>query len=82
MPTKPLLRPAILLAAALSMTSGCAGLSEADLEYRDYQRAEFKNRFLDERSRCQQRGGRIYVDAKQTLRRDGIPNPGDRYFCA
>jgi hypothetical protein len=82
MPGTTCLRLAILLAAALSTTTGCATLSNAELEYRDYQRAEFRNQFLDERTRCQQRGGRIYVDAKQTLGRDGIPKRGDRYFCA
>lgn len=71
----------ILLAAALTATGGCASLTDAELERRDYRRADFRNRFIEERARCFAHGGRIYVSAGQTLGRDGIPKPGDRYFC-
>ena len=72
----------ILVACHLSMAGGCAGMSEIDAEHRDYSRADFRNRFIEERSRCHSMGGRIYVNASQTLGRDGIPKRGDRYICA
>lgn len=75
-------RLGLLLAAALLSAGGCATLSEADLERRDYRRSDFRNQFIDDRALCHARGGRMYIDAKQTLGRDGIPRRGDRYFCA
>jgi hypothetical protein len=75
-------RLAILLAALLSTAGGCTTLTEAQIEEHDYRRSDFRNRFVEDRSRCFARGGRIYIAAGQTLGRDGIPNPGDRYFCA
>lgn len=72
---------AMLLSSAAAILSGCISLSDAQLEARDYRRADFKNQFLDYRQRCHARGGRIYIDAKQSLSGDDVPHRGDRYSC-
>ena len=75
-------RLVVLLASALAAAGGCASLTEAEIEQHNYRHADHRNRFIEERIRCVARGGRIYISASQTLGRDGIPKPGDRYFCA
>ena len=74
------LRAAGLLPAAL-LATGCISLTEAQLEARDYRRADFVNEFLDYRQRCRAIGGKVFIDAKQSLDRKGLPHPGDRYYC-
>lgn len=80
MRTRKILRAAGLLPAALLVT-GCISLTEAQLEARDYRRADFVNQFLDYRQHCQAIGGKIFIDAKQSLDRKGLPHRGDRYYC-
>ncbi|MDJ0940644.1 MAG: hypothetical protein QNJ00_12865 [Woeseiaceae bacterium] len=70
-----------LLVTLLTLLSGCAAMSETEREYRDYRRADFENRFIEARTLCHARGGRMLINARQTLGRDGIPNPGDFYVC-
>lgn len=74
-------RAAALLPAAALLASGCITLTEAQLEARDYRRADFTNRYVDYRKRCLAAGGRIIIDAKQPLGRNDIPHRGDRYYC-
>ena len=71
----------VLLATALLTTSGCA-MTEAQVEARDYRRIDFEEQFKADRRQCLARGGRIYVNAASNVGRDGIPQRGDRYFCA
>ncbi|MDX1515953.1 MAG: hypothetical protein R3288_03890 [Woeseiaceae bacterium] len=71
-----------LAAAAVLLTAtGCASLSDVQLETRDYRRNDFKQQFLEYRQQCLSSGGRIVIDAKQALDRDGAPHRGDRYYC-
>lgn len=80
MRTRNILQAARLLPAALLVT-GCISLTEAQLEARDYRRADFVNQFLDYRARCRAIGGKVFIDAKQSLDRNGLPHRGDRYHC-
>lgn len=63
------------------VATGCISLTEAQLEARDYRRADFRNQFIDYRQRCLASGGKIFIDAKQSLDRDDLPHRGDRYYC-
>lgn len=72
---------AFLLASCGLMFSGCIGLTDAQLEARDYQRADFKNQFIDFRQQCYARGGKLVIDANQSLQRGNIPHRNDRYYC-
>lgn len=74
------LRAAVLLPAVL-LATGCISLTEAQLEAREYRRADFRNQFIDYRQRCLAASGRIIVDAKQSLDRNDLPHRGDRYYC-
>ena len=62
--------------------TGCATLSEAELEHREYERASFEAEFLDYRARCTLEGKRIWISARGKVGRDGIPSRGDVYYCA
>ena len=77
--TTPGIRAVLLL--AITATGGCATMSDADRELHDYRRADFENQFLEARAICHARGGRMLINARQTLGRDGIPSPGDFYVC-
>jgi hypothetical protein len=68
-------------AALLTMTSACAPLSEAERDEREYRQVDFVEQFLVFREDCTGRGKRILIDAMSRVSRDGIPSPGDRYFC-
>lgn len=74
------LRAAGIVTAAV-LVSGCISLTDAQLEAREYRRADFRNQFMDYRQRCLAAGGKIFIDAKQSLDRDGLPHRGDRYLC-
>ena len=74
------LRAAVLLPAVL-LATGCISLSEAQIEAREYRRADFRNQFIDYRQRCLAAGGKIIIDAKQSLDRKDLPHRGDRYYC-
>ncbi len=62
--------------------SGCASLSEAELEMREYSNVEYREVFREFRQKCFQQGGRIIIDARGKVGRDGVPRRGDNYFCA
>lgn len=67
--------------STIVLVSGCASLTEAQLEARDYRRFDFKHQFIDFRQRCLAAGGRVIIDAKQSLDRHDLPRRGDRYYC-
>lgn len=67
--------------AGLLLIAGCAPLSEAQKEAREYRRVEYEAQFLMYRADCHARGGRVYIMANQKVGRDGVPSPGDRYVC-
>ena len=72
---------AALLVPSIAIAAGCMSLSDAQLEARDYRRADFGNQFKDFRQRCRARGGKIVIEANQSLGRGDLPHRGDRYFC-
>ena len=78
-------RPTVLRAAgmlpAILLAAGCISLTEAQLEAREYRRADFRNQFTDYRQACLAAGGTIIIDAKQSLDRNDMPHRGDRYYC-
>ncbi len=65
---------------ALLLLSGCVVERERLLESRGHQ-AVVEHDFVRDRQRCQARGGLMVVSASRTLKADGIPQPGDSYFC-
>ena len=67
--------------AAASLAGGCTTMTAAQLEAREYRRIDFEARYLDYRTQCLQAGKRIYIDAGGSLGRDGMPRPGDRFYC-
>lgn len=80
MHSQTILRVAGIL-PAIVLAGGCISLTEAQLEARDYRRADFRNQFIDYRQRCLANGGKIIIDAKQSLGRNDMPHRGDRYYC-
>lgn len=75
------IRKLAAITLVLFPATGCASLSEAELERRQYQRATYKAEFLDYRDRCTLRGKRIWISARGKVGRDGLPAPGDVYYC-
>ena len=73
-------RLATILPVIVILT-GCAGLTERELEERNYERANYEAEFIDYRTRCSVRGKRMWISARGTVGRDGIPSPGDHYYC-
>ena len=70
-----------LLCALCAWIGGCGTLDESELAARQYRQADYEARFRIYRSRCLARGGRIMIDARSSLARDGMPRRGDRYAC-
>lgn len=73
---------ASLCVAGLLMLAGCATLDEAELEARQYERIDHKERFRDFRRRCVSGGGHVIINAPMRIDRDGVPDPSSRYFCS
>ncbi|MEM7281098.1 MAG: hypothetical protein AAF438_05680 [Pseudomonadota bacterium] len=71
---------ALMLGLVVAL-GGCATLTEQQKDERALKRFEFTEKFKAERKRCRARGGKIYVQAYASIGSDGIPRPGDRYFC-
>jgi len=71
----------LVVAVAISMTTACAPLSEAELDEREYRQVDHVERFLAFRVSCTARGKRILISASSSVPRNGIPGVGDRYFC-
>ena len=76
---KTLIQAFLFVAAAVS---GCAPMSEAEIEHLQYLRAEHKQEFVVFRDMCTAAGGRIVVEGGQYVDRNGIPSRGARYYCA
>ena len=74
------LRSATLFALIL-FTTGCAGMTERELEQRSYERANYEAEFVDYRARCYADGKRLWISARGKVGRDGVPSPGDHYYC-
>lgn len=72
--------PMAWVLVALLTVGGCS-LTPGQRDERVYRRTHFEDRFVDFRRQCRARGGRVFIDAKQGLRRGDIPHRGDRYFC-
>ena len=71
-----------LVTAVALLAAGCAPMTEMSTEAREYRRSEFQNRFILDRARCVERGGRIEVLADGAeLNRDGVPEHRVRYYC-
>jgi len=72
----------VFLSVTLSLTAGCAPMTEAELEAREYSRADFRNQFIEDRDRCQAGGGRMYIQGfGGAVDNDGIPLSRVYYVC-
>ncbi len=72
----------LLLPVAVLLTAGCATMTEAQRDAREYERVDFRNQFIADRGRCLARGGRIYVGGPGgILDRDDIPRTRVFYAC-
>ena len=70
-----------LLVAMLA--SGCAPVSAVSRAEIEYSRADFRNKFIEDRARCFARGGRIVIVGwGGSIDRDGIPRNRVRYTCS
>ena len=73
-------RMATLFIPVLTM-AGCGAMTERELEQRRYERANHEAEFIDYRARCYARGKRLWISARGKVGRDGVPGPGDHYYC-
>ena len=71
-----------LLGMAAVFLAGCASMTGAELEARDYRRMDFRNQFIEERSRCLAEGRRFVVFANGGVDREGIPRARVPYYCS
>ena len=72
----------LCLSVTVLLTAGCAPMTEAQREAREYDRVDFRNQFIEERDRCLERGGRMYIDGSGgRLDRDDIPRTRTYYVC-
>jgi len=65
----------------LATMAACAPFSEKQMIEREYQRGEYKARFLDYRDACEAEGGTVIIRSRRRLGPDGIPEYGDDYHC-
>ncbi len=68
-------------AAAFILVTACAPMAEVQRESRDYRNDDYALQFKEYRTRCLRRGGTVYVMASADMRRDEVPQTGDRYYC-
>lgn len=71
----------LLAAGLLTGLGACAPLTEQEIFEREYQRGEFKARFLDFRKACEAEGGTVVIRSRGRLGADRIPGYGDQYHC-
>jgi len=72
----------IALAVAAMPAMGCAPMAETSRIDIDYSRADFRNRFIEDRTQCRARGGRMVIMGwGGSVDRDGIPTTRVRYTC-
>lgn len=73
----------ILVAALLIAHPACAPLSETTRADLEYTRGDFRNKFVEDRTRCHAQGRRlVIVGWGGSLDRDGIPRTRVRYSCS
>ena len=65
----------------IAFCAGCAPMTEAQREAREYARVEFRDQFRTEREICQMRGGRFIYDGVAELDRDGVPKTRVWFEC-
>lgn len=72
----------VALSLAAVLTTGCAPMSEARRDEIDYSRADFRNKFIEDRARCRFEGRQLLVIGwGGSLDRDGIPRTRVSYAC-
>ena len=71
--------PIFLLAAVFA--TGCATMTAAEREEREYQRVEWRHQFVVDRANCFARGGRFIFDGSAEQDRNGIPKYRVMYSC-
>lgn len=72
----------ILLATILIVLPACAPLSETTRADVEYSRGDFRNRFVEDRTRCHAQGGQMVIMGwGGSVDRDGIPKTRVRYIC-
>lgn len=67
--------------SVLAGLAACAPLSEQEMFEREYQRGEFKAKFLDYREACEAEGGTVIIRSRGRLGPDRMPEYGDHYHC-
>lgn len=72
----------VLLLVSLAALAGCAGSGARTADLRQYDRLDFRARFVEYRQLCAEVGGHLYINAVGNLDRDGVPPRGSRYRCA
>jgi len=70
-----------ILLTALVTATACAPLDEAEIAAREYQRGEFRAKFLEYRKDCEEIGGTVVIRSHRRIRADRVARPGDRYHC-
>lgn len=71
----------LLLICLIGFHSGCAGQQIETADERRLHAKAYRERFIDFRDQCWDRGGRVFIEAKSRPPVAGIPRPGDRYDC-
>ena len=72
---------AMLGVLTVCLFSGCAPLSEAEREEREYSRTEWREQFIAHRDECNAIGGRMEFDGSAQRDRNGVPKYKVRYIC-
>ena len=72
----------LLSFCAAVFCAGCATMTEAEREARDYARVEFQEQFKLDRAECRARGGHLVFQGGPELDRDGVPKTRVWYACA
>ncbi len=71
------------LSVTVLLTAGCAPMTEAQREAREYDRVDFRNQFIEDRDSCLASGGRIYINGHGgVLDRNDVPRTRVYYVCA
>ena len=72
----------LFLSVTVLLTAGCAPMTEAQRDAREYDRVDFRNQFIEDRVRCRAGGGHMYIDGSgTTLDREDIPRTRVHYVC-
>lgn len=71
----------LLMSYLVFTVTACVSLTAEQIERRELQQLLFEQHFLKFRHQCYLAGGRVYIDAAQSLGHDGIPGRNDNFFC-